>query len=89
MLNISFVGSAKFELKDLAVCIAAKWREISRSYHDLHLDPTMSNIKLVQAIIMYYNVFKHGLLFELLFKSHTHTHTYTHTHTHTHSDSDE
>ena len=35
-----------------------KWRKISKSHHDLDLDQTMPNVKIVQAIYIYYNMFK-------------------------------
>ena len=40
MLNISFQACTK----------VGKWRKISKSHHDLELDPTMPIIELVQDI---------------------------------------
>ena len=55
------------------------------SHHDLDLDQTMPNVKLVRAnkvhILQYVQV-SSGLIEPLLFElscSHTHTHTHTHT----------
>ena len=35
-----------------------KWRQISKLRHDLDLDQTMPNVKLVRAIFIYYNMLK-------------------------------
>ena len=35
-----------------------KWRKISKSHRDLDLDRTMPNVELVQAIFIYYSMFK-------------------------------
>ena len=56
MLNISFLACTKVELWDLTVCIEKKLRKKLRP--DLDLGTAMPNVKLVQVIYIYYNVFK-------------------------------
>ena len=45
----SFPACTNVELRDITAC---KWEKNSQSHHDLHLDPTMSNIELVQEIFI-------------------------------------
>ena len=50
-----------FSLKTFSSLYCGKWRKISKSHHDLDLDPTMPIIKLDIDILVYYNLFKfHG-----------------------------
>ena len=51
MLNISFLACAKVELWVLTFCFAVNGLKF-QSCHDLDLDPTMPNIKLVQVIFI-------------------------------------
>ena len=44
-----------------------KWRKISKSRHDLDLDRTMPNVELVQAIFIYYNMFKFEVDWTIIF----------------------
>ena len=53
---LNFLTCAKAEIKHSLYC--GKWRKISRSQHDLDLDRTMPNVELIQAIFIYYNMFK-------------------------------
>ena len=57
MLNTSLLDCIKVELQDLTVCIVGN-RENFKEHHDLDLDQTMSNIQLVLAVVIYYNIFK-------------------------------
>ena len=71
-----------------------KWRKYSNDYHDVDLDHTMPNVKLIQANIIQNNILKFRVptfkSFRVIILTHTHTHTCTHTHarmhehTHTH-----
>ena len=57
MLNISFLASTK-RVTGPNSLYCGKWRKISKSHHDLDLDPTMPIIELVRDIFIYYNVFE-------------------------------
>ena len=71
----------------------AKWRNISKSHHDLDLDRTMANVELIRAILIYYNMFQvsSGLNYNYFssYRVHRQTDTKTDTQTHRHTDGDE
>ena len=56
--------------------------ENSKVPHDLDLNQTMSNAKLVQAVFQYYMYIKPLDLYHLFCGTHTPAHTHIHTNTH-------
>ena len=56
-ISHNFLTCAKAEI-GLDSLYCGKWRKISKSRRDLDLDWTMPNVELVQAIFIYYNMFK-------------------------------
>ena len=66
MIMISFLACTKLELLGLTVLMRYMEKNL-KPYSDLDLDPTVSNIKLVRANFIKYNVFTfHVDYFELL-----------------------
>ena len=59
-----------------------RWRKISKSRRDIDLDQTMQNVKLVQAISIYYNIYKFQVDSPIIFLVIVYRHIHTHTHIH-------
>ena len=58
-----------------------KWRKILKSHCDLDLDQTMPNVELIRAILVYYNMFKFQVDWNIIFWVIVYTDRQTHTQT--------